>query len=169
MKAGRRVPGLIAIAVTVVIAVVVSPAMGGPSLGEIAKKKKKKVKVGPAGPQGPQGVPGPAGAPGSALGYAYVNGATNDPNQVDDAKSFRVTDGNVSHVSNGIYCFHGLPFTPKSITVTQSLVGATGAARTLGDIGDYMNCAVTSQAFVTSFSDIALTALINQPFYVVFN
>jgi hypothetical protein len=63
----------------------VSPALGGPSLKSLVKQEvskqlaqtaKKKGKRGPAGPPGPAGAPGAPGAPGadgSAVAYAHIN------------------------------------------------------------------------------------------------
>jgi hypothetical protein len=62
---------------------------------------------------GPQGAPG---EPGTAVGYASVGrfGAVN-PDQ-----SKNVGQANVTHPAEGLYCFGGLSFTPKSVVVTPS-------------------------------------------------
>jgi hypothetical protein len=60
---------LIALGALLVIATTLTPAFGGPSLGDLASKSAKKRgprgPAGPAGPAGPTGPQGPAGAPGA--------------------------------------------------------------------------------------------------------
>src|SRR5688572_217841 len=86
----RRVT--VALGAIVAMAVVVSPALGGPSLrslvqDEVAKQlastsAKKKAKRGPRGPAGPagaaglNGATGATGAPGTALAYGQISSVT---------------------------------------------------------------------------------------------
>jgi hypothetical protein len=83
--------------------------------------------AGPQGPQGPVGPQGPAGPGGSGglLGYAYVTTL----GTVIEERSLNVGDANVSKPAgtNGIYCFDGLPFTPKLALVTLGTTIGTGS------------------------------------------
>ena len=79
MKKTPRVLITLAIATFALGALIVSPAVGGPSLGKMVKKAvKKEVKKqikdeeGPRGQQGLAGPQGPGGAPATAL-FAGVN------------------------------------------------------------------------------------------------
>jgi hypothetical protein len=74
--------------------------------------------AGPQGPAGAQGRQGAAGANGSAAGFAYVEveAATGDVT-VNPAFADNVTAANISRSAAGVYCFHDLPFTPRSIMV----------------------------------------------------
>jgi hypothetical protein len=72
--------------------------------------------AGPQGPAGAQGLKGAAGAKGSAVGFAYVDASTGDVT-VNPAFAHNVTAANISRSSAGVYCFHDLPFTPRSIMV----------------------------------------------------
>ncbi len=101
--------------VTVAGAMVVSPALGGPSLKSLVKKAvKKEVTKQLGGKTGPAGAPGLAGAPGSAAAYAEIQGGGG----VDEEGSFNVTDANVSDPAVGVYCIGGLPFVPRSAVAT---------------------------------------------------
>ena len=62
---------LVALGALLVLATTLTPAFGGPSLGDLADKAAKGKRgprgpAGPAGPAGPQGPVGPAGATGAA-------------------------------------------------------------------------------------------------------
>jgi Collagen triple helix repeat (20 copies) len=75
---------------------------------------------GDRGATGAQGVKGDTGAPGEALAFAgvHANGTLFTPANL--AKN--ITAANISHPATGVYCFHGLPFTPRSAMAT----GANG-------------------------------------------
>jgi hypothetical protein len=75
------------------------------------------------GPQGEQGPVGPQGPPGAAVAYArgYMSFGT-----VVADKFFNVTNANVSKGTDGVVCFHDLPFKVKSMIATP--VGAYGFA-----------------------------------------
>ena len=88
---------------------------------------------GPQGPQGLQGAQGPkgdTGAAGSALGFAFIKGnVAPDPGPqdlVDESRSKNVTDANVFHPQNGVYCFKGLPFTPRNVVATIVATSGSG-------------------------------------------
>jgi hypothetical protein len=91
------------------------------SLG-VADFKAGQLPAGPQGPtgsagmQGPAGVQGPAGANGSAVGFAYVQ-ANAGTVTVNPAFAQNVTAANITRASAGVYCFHDLPFTPRSLMV----------------------------------------------------
>jgi hypothetical protein len=68
------------------------------------------------GGQLPVGSQGPAGAKGSAVGFAYVDAFTGVVT-VNPAFAHNLTAANITRSSAGRYCFHDLPFTPKSIMV----------------------------------------------------
>jgi hypothetical protein len=71
---------------------------------------------GSPGPAGAQGLQGPAGAKGSAVGFAYVEAFTGVVT-VNPAFAQNLTAANITRSSAGRYCFHDLPFAPKSIMV----------------------------------------------------
>lgn len=97
-----------------------------------AAKRGRRGRIGPAGPAGPAGSPG---APGTALGFAYVNTNTaGAPNTVDEANSKNVVDAQVSHPSNGLWCFRDLGAAPRNAVASSTVVGATVAV-SLGDGG----------------------------------
>lgn len=77
---------------------------------------------GPPGRQGEQGVqgrqgepgpPGDRGPEGTAVAYASM-----DWRNVISSHAKNLTSSQVSRISQGRYCFHGLGFTPKSVVVT---------------------------------------------------
>jgi hypothetical protein len=78
--------------------------------------------TGPQGPQGEQGATGAQGPAGTAAGYAAI-GPTGD---VNEAKAFNVTDANVTHPQQGVYCIGGLPFQPK-VAVGNGQAGLTAS------------------------------------------
>ncbi len=67
MRKGQRDSKWMAVVIgaTLVAATAITPAFGGPSLGDVADKAAKKAKRGPAGPAGPAGPQGPQGNPGA--------------------------------------------------------------------------------------------------------
>jgi hypothetical protein len=81
------------------------------SLKKAIKKEVAKQLAGKTGPAGPAGAPGAPGAPGSALGFATILGSGD---VLEATSSSNVTDANVTVVSN-VFCFNGLPFTPKVV------------------------------------------------------
>jgi hypothetical protein len=107
----------------------------------------------PSGPQGLKGDKGEPGAAGSALGYAHVivtvGGAT-----VDSSRSKNVTQANVNRFAQGITCVSGLPFEPKSVTVTTDAstgFGIENATAALApDVGVVQNCGAAAQAIVVT-------------------
>lgn len=76
--------------------------------------------TGATGKAGANGKNGADGAPGTALGYARVfwNGT-----ETGVVNSRNVTSANVTRVSEGVYCFHGLPFTISNIQATLGFTG----------------------------------------------
>ena len=92
-----------AVAAVLAIALVVSPALGGPSLKKLVKKEVAK-QISKA--TGPQGQSGPAGAAGSARAYGQVQSASNQtctstiPCGLDDSKGI----AHVFYEGNGLYC-----------------------------------------------------------------
>jgi hypothetical protein len=117
---------IVSVALAAILAIaVVSPAVGGPSLKSLVKKEVKKQiskATGPAGAPGAPGAPGANGAAGSALGFATIQGN----GDVDEANSSaNITDANVTTAGN-IFCFNGLPFTPKVTVANVDLNFAVG-------------------------------------------
>jgi len=82
-------------------------------------------KAGANGKNGADGKNGANGAPGTALGYGrvYFNGTET---LVFDARN--VTATNVTRVSAGVYCFHGLPFSVSNIQATLGFTGGDAIA-----------------------------------------
>lgn len=96
--------------------------------------------TGPQGPQGAQGAQGlqgvqgepgaagapgaqgPQGEPGTAAGYASIG----PDGLVNPAKSFNITQANVTHPQPGVYCIGGLPFQPK-VGVGNGIAAITNA------------------------------------------
>jgi hypothetical protein len=112
---------------------------------------------GPTGLKGDQGIQGPAG---TALGYARV--ATDGT--VHDAKN--VTSANVTKPSGhpqGVYCFHGLPFSPQNVQVTFAFFGGTTAQAQAPPTSD---CPTGDQVEVETLSGNTPT---DTAFYVLFN
>jgi hypothetical protein len=113
--------GTVSVALGLIAALtMISPALGGPSLQSLVKKevsrqlnaaqtsKKKKSKRGPPGPAGPAGT---NGAPGSALGFATVQG---NGTLITAESSPGITQSMVTKDNGGTaFCFNGLPFTPR--------------------------------------------------------
>lgn len=69
-----------------------------------------------AGSQGPAGAPGSPGANGTAVAFAYVEAFTGVVT-VDPAFARNLTAANITRSFAGVYCFHDLSFTPRSIMV----------------------------------------------------
>jgi hypothetical protein len=67
-------------------------------------------------------VQGPAGAAGSAVGFAYVQANTGTVT-VNPAFARNVTAANITRAFAGVYCFHDLPFTPRSLMVMAEAHG----------------------------------------------
>ncbi|MCW3047983.1 MAG: hypothetical protein JWO74_2267 [Solirubrobacterales bacterium] len=135
---------------------------------------------GPAGPAGPAGAVGPAGAKGdkgetgaagvagaagTAVAYAFVNA----DGSVNAARSKNVTSANVSHPGAGQYCFHGLSFTPKSVTVSLSTTGGLSFPVALGGTSEVVGgfCGVGNQAGAFMWKQDG-SATMDYPFIVWF-
>jgi hypothetical protein len=103
------------IALGLILAIlVVSPALGGPSLRSLVKQevakqvasvsKSKKGKRGPAGPQGPPGTNGANGAPGTARAYALVTSQAFSACSPNCTISHSSGVANVTRTGVGFYC-----------------------------------------------------------------
>jgi hypothetical protein len=68
--------------------------------------------AGPKGDKGETGAPGTPGAPGEAAAFAGVRGDGTLFTPASLAKN--IVAANISHPTTGVYCFHDLPFTPRS-------------------------------------------------------
>ena len=134
--------------------------------------------AGAVGATGPAGATGPTGPAGTAAAFAGVHGDGSLFTPATLAKN--VTAANISHPSTGVYCFHGLSFTPRSAMA----VGANGfdADFTIAtveingrDSGTFSGeCVATDQARVRTVvvptgGTYAPSALSNQAFYVWFD
>jgi hypothetical protein len=96
-------------------------------------KGKFPASVGAIGPRGPQGDPGKngnAGAPGSALAYTTIVNEPPDSGgapvwRIDDVLSKRLdNDVNFSHPTQGVFCFHDLPFAVANVIATPGPFGS---------------------------------------------
>jgi len=114
-------------------------------------------------------VPLATSADNGVQGFALITPA----GAVDPAApSLNITSANVSRASEGVYCFNGLPFTPRSIEVTGE---ATGSLLPQDNffIGSVLTnsggCPGTEQATVESRDDdpAGAAALQDSDFYVV--
>lgn len=125
-----------------------------------------ELSAGPKGDKGDTGDPGTPGRDGSALGFASV--AANGT--VDPAFSENVAQANVSHVSNsGVYCFSGLPFTPRNAVGNIKLVGGANVAPgpiVVFDFGPHNGCAAGTQVTAVTANN---NAILDRPFLVLFN
>jgi hypothetical protein len=72
---------------------------------------------GSPGATGAPGAPGSPGANGSAVAFAYVQAFAGADITVNPAFAHNLTAANITRSIAGRYCFHDLPFTPKSIMV----------------------------------------------------
>ncbi len=77
---------------------------------------------GEPGAAGAPGAQGPQGEPGTAAGYATIG----PDGVVNPAKSFNITQANVTHPQAGVYCIGGLPFQPK-VAVGNGQAGLSNA------------------------------------------
>jgi hypothetical protein len=92
------------------------------------------------------------------IAFAHVNAN----GTLDAASSKNV--GTVIRGSQGVYCFGGLPFTPRGGQATMDAFGS-GATTQFG-IGVGCNPGFADQAFVDTFDGTG--SLVDAPFYVVF-
>ena len=134
--------------------------------------------VGATGARGPTGVTGVQGAAGEAVGFAGVHG--DGTLFTPTSLSKNVTAANISHPLAGVYCFHNLPFTPRSAMASGA--NGFGANFTLatveingrdGGIFAPPDCAATDQArvrtvLVPSGGAYTPSALADEAFYVWF-
>jgi hypothetical protein len=94
--------------------VVVSPALGGPSLRSLVKQevakqvasvsKSKRGPRGPAGPAGPAGTNGTNGAPGTARAYGLVTSQAGSACSPNCTLSLSSGITNVTRTGTGLYC-----------------------------------------------------------------
>jgi hypothetical protein len=126
---------------------------------EVCKRKETQVDPDALGLRGPAGPPGAPGADGTALGYAYVFRT----GSISQERSKNVTNENLDHPSDGVYCFHSLPFTPSSIVATNE-EGVAIRATLIADA--VISCRDTDQAAVLTFEFLPG---VDRSFYVVFN
>jgi hypothetical protein len=128
----------------------------------------------PVGPKGDTGAPGAPGAPGEALAFAGVRGDGTLFTPASLAKN--ITAANISHPATGVYCFHDLPFTPRSAIASGA--NGFGANFTLATVeingrdgGTFAGeCTATDQARVRTANvpGGVASALADLAFYVWF-
>jgi hypothetical protein len=134
-----------------------------------------QVPAGPKGDKGDTGAPGAPGAPGEAVAFAGVHGDGTLFTPASLAKN--ITAGNISHPATGVYCFHNLPFTPRSAVASGA--NGFGANVTLATVelggrdGNAFSadCTATDQARVRTASvpgGGTASALADLAFYVWF-
>jgi hypothetical protein len=116
MKSGPSWPQLGIVLGLILAIVVVSPAIGGPSLRSLVKQEvakqvasvsKAKGKRGPRGPQGPpgaNGANGAAGAPGTARAYGLVTSQASSACSPNCTLSLSSGISNVTRTGVGLYC-----------------------------------------------------------------
>jgi hypothetical protein len=133
--------------------------------------------TGAQGVKGDKGDKGDTGAAGQAVAFAGVRGNATLFTPATLAKN--ITAANISHPTTGVYCFHGLPFTPRSAVASGA--NGFGANFTLvtveingRDSGVFSGeCLSTDQArvrtvAVPSGGAYAPSALVDAAFYVWF-
>lgn len=153
----------------------------------------------PAGPQGAQGLQGPAGArgldgldgpdgldgaDGTAAAFARV-GSGGVLDNGTPSQNENVVQANVQHdggaatattTGPGVYCFGGLPFTPRSAMVTADSAGAVATTNMIASVSvqrglNLGNCnAGHQQARVSmlAVNDTTAPTLTNHGFYIWF-
>jgi hypothetical protein len=134
----------IALGAIATMAVVVSPALGGPSLQQLVKqevakqlssaqtsKKSKRGPRGPAGANGAAGVNGANGAAGLARAYAKVTDHNTTPCAPNCAISHSSGVTSVRRASAGVYCITGPGLSnATSFAVPSVDYGATSTPET---------------------------------------
>lgn len=125
---------------------------------------------GPQGPQGLQGEKGDTGAAGSALGYALIRGTTGEPYSENSPNpgAKNVTASNVTRVSQGLYCFRGLPFTVSNAQVTFRSAGA-GVQSNVILYDDQVNCGASETPWQAKVRVFYSGGPLDEDFYVLFN
>jgi hypothetical protein len=104
---------------TVAVLLLVSPALGGPSLKSLVKKEVARQLAGKTGPQGPAGTNGTNGADGTTHAYAFVDRNAcdgNTPSVCDFQRSKGVTSVTKPlGPSSGVYCVTAPGLDPHAI------------------------------------------------------
>ena len=123
--------------------------------------------TGAQGAKGVTGAQGVQGNPGQAVAYALLSAA----GAVDASHSKNITSANVRHAGAGVYCFHGLGFTPLNVQVTLGGVAPglpipLAIAGTSESIGGFCNVA-GDQAGVFVWNQ-AGSATVDYPFHIWF-
>jgi hypothetical protein len=123
LKTHPRAALAVAAIAAIATALVVAPALGGPSLKSLVKKEVSKQiakATGPQGPAGANGTNGTNGVNGTARAYATVtpDGTTNCNPNCQISKSKGVT--NVTNIGSGDYCV----FAPGIDAASVSAVAA---------------------------------------------
>ena len=140
----------------------VSPALGGPSLKSLVKKEVAKQLAGKTGPQGLAGANGANGANGSALAYAHIN----SDGTLDAANSKNIAG--VAHNTPAHYYCIDVSVPVHNAVATVGGSGLAGQIRVF--TGDpFTSCQpLSSSDFQFITSDSAGTDT-DREFYVVFN
>jgi hypothetical protein len=122
--------------------------------------------TGARGADGAAGATGARGADGAALGFAKVSAA----GTLNAAQSRNVTQANIAHPESGLYCFSGLPFTPRNVVgnIEFNGGGGTPGPYVLVEIGDSpgSGCPVGTQVTIGTLNNNDLG---DRTFYVLFN
>src|SRR5262245_29947259 len=105
-----------------------------------------------------------------AHGYALINAAGT---VATTPAALNITSANVSRPATGVYCFVGLPFTPKTVSVTGDAEAGAAADNYFNAALSTDNgaCAGAEQASVESRDDDQATnggVLQNAAFYIAF-
>jgi hypothetical protein len=131
--------------------------------------------TGPQGATGPNGATGAQGVAGTAVAFAGVSAA----GSVNPATSENVSQASVSHPAEGLYCFGGLSFTPRSVVVTPiSAIDPTGNPTSIDTIATAVvafppetfpfGCAETDNVRVRTVAASVPGTLTNRPFMIWF-
>jgi hypothetical protein len=118
---------------------------------------------------------GPQGEAGEAVAFAGVGAL----GAVNDATSKNVVSANVTHPADGLYCFGGLGFQPRSVVVTPiSGIGGTGEPINIDTIATAiitfppqtfpLGCAETDTVRVRTVAASSPGTLTNRPFMIWF-
>jgi hypothetical protein len=117
------------------------------------------------GTRGPKGSKGDKGADGAALAYARVQ----SDGTVDTTRSKSIAQTNVSHPTEGIYCFVSLTFNPKNVVATlEPVTGDEVVYATIPAPSPSLGCPAGAVTVQVKHSGAAGTNA-NRTFYIAFN
>ena len=137
----------------------------------------------PQGAKGDPGAPGADGADGTAAAFARVNAGglldSGTPSQNENVEQANVQHDAVASsttTGSGVYCFGGLPFTPRSAMVTADSAAALASTNVIASVAvqrgpNLGNCNAGHQqarVSILAVNDTTAPTLTNHGFYIWF-